>query len=174
MSNNPTYPLDQVALISAITCEVNRQHPGLPAKARYINTMIQAANLICNELARPDVIAEAGSGLAAWVNSDRVGLSSEYMAYVIATKLGVAEPFDGRGVMINNHPRDPADFKRCLHMIEVVPAFAPHINLMTTQGPYWRAVVEHWESWQTLLHNNLYQQLYDAMQKAYTDTTATL
>ncbi len=165
---NKTYRLSQIELIAAISKELDRQHPGIGVNTRHFNAITRAANIIMTEFDRPDSVAAAGAGLDAWLNSDRVGLSSRFIAYQISEKLGL--PFqDGRGRAENYPPADPADFDRCLHLIEVVPEFAPHLATMNAFGPKWQAVVQHWDEWKTMLQADMYRELYQAMREAYRD-----
>ncbi len=41
--------LSQINLISAISTEIEKQIPGIPAEPRYMNAIIKAANLVCDE-----------------------------------------------------------------------------------------------------------------------------
>ena len=165
---NKTYRLSQIELIAAITKELSRQHPGITMSPRHFNAVTEAATKVVAEYGREDVIAAAGAGLTAWLNSDRVGLSSRFIAYQISEKLGL--PFqDGRGRAENHPPAAPADFDRCLHLIEVLPEFAPHLATMNAFGPKWQAVVQHWDEWKTMLQAEMYKELYQAMREAYRD-----
>nr|WP_229597455.1 hypothetical protein [Providencia rettgeri] len=41
--------INQIDLIAAISSEVEKQIPGIPAEPRYMNAIIKAANLVCDE-----------------------------------------------------------------------------------------------------------------------------
>ena len=69
-----SYRFNQIKIITAITEELNRQHPGLPADER-MNTIIKAANEICAEYAREPVAASRGMGLTAWLGGDDTGFT---------------------------------------------------------------------------------------------------
>lgn len=161
---NKTYQINQIDLFGAILHELDRQSPGLPAKARYMNIVTQAADLIVAELARPDVVAEAGAGLEAWAASDRTGMSSKFMAQTLAKHMGMNIPFDS---VRYSYPHDAADFDRCMHLITTVPAFESCLREMARTGPEWAAIVEHWPAWVALLEAELYRDLYWAMKEAY-------
>lgn len=165
---NKTYRLSQIELIAAISKELDRQHPGIGVNTRHFNAITRAANIIMTEFDRPDSVAPAGAGLDAWLNSDRVGLSSRFISYTIASKLGIPLE-DGKGRAENYHPADVADFDRCVHLIEVVPEFADHLPALNACGPYWQAVVQHWDEWKTMLQAEMYKELYQAMREAYRD-----
>ncbi|MEQ4627653.1 hypothetical protein ABN062_22190, partial [Providencia manganoxydans] len=76
--------LSQINLIAAISSEVEKQIPGIPAEPRYMNAIIKAANLVCDEFKKPLVKASECMGLTAWLASDDVGASSKYMASVLS------------------------------------------------------------------------------------------
>ena len=152
-----SYRFNQIKIITAITEELNRQHPGLPADER-MNTIIKAANEICAEYAREPVAASRGMGLTAWLGGDDTGLSRKFMASVLS---------GGQFKAQNNYPRDPDDFGRCMRLIDAVPEFKGLIHLMCQHGHEWTAVANNWETWVGLYNSCVGVELYSQMKAAY-------
>ena len=148
---------NQIAIISAIAKELDRQSPGLPADGR-MNVIIKAANDICAEYSREIVMTSSGMGLTAWLGSDDTGLSSKFMASVLS---------GGQFTAPNNYPRDPDDFGRCMRLIEAVPEFKGFIHLMCEHGHEWSAVADNWETWVGLYNSCVGVELYSQMKAAY-------
>ncbi|TNV22107.1 hypothetical protein FH968_04320 [Buttiauxella sp. B2] len=148
---------NQIALISAITEELNRQQPELPADDR-MNVIIKAANDICAEYSRELVVASRGMGLTAWLASDDTGLSSKFMASVLSY---------GHFTAPNNYPRDPDDFGRCMRLVQAVPEFKGLIHLLVDHGPEWEAVANNWERWVELYSSGDGRELYKEMKASY-------
>ncbi|WP_272540086.1 MULTISPECIES: hypothetical protein [unclassified Providencia] len=55
--------INQIDLIAAISNEIEKQIPGIPAEPRYMNAIIKAATLVCEEFKKPLVKASEGMGL---------------------------------------------------------------------------------------------------------------
>lgn len=156
-----SFKLNQMALFSAINNEICRQVPGIPGEPRLMNAVIAAANSLVDEFAKPIVKASEGMGLRAWLDSDDVGMSSKFMAWVLNGG-GFSKPQFA-------YPRDPDDFGRCLRMVRAVPGFEERIDLMLEHGEHWRAVANNWHDWA-----NAYDDpdcdgsaLYHEMQRLY-------
>lgn len=156
--------LNQIALITAITEELNRQIPGLPADGR-MNVVIKAANDICAEYSRELIIASAGMGLEAWLNSDDTGSSSLYMAWCLSG--GQFGYWHGRRQPGAAYPLDPADLGRCIRLIEAVPDFGGKIPEMAHRGYEWLAVTTNWVQWVDLHKRGKGLELYNEMKAAY-------
>lgn len=156
--------LNQIALVTAITKELNRQIPGLPADGR-MNVVIKAANDICDEYSRELVSASAGMGLEAWLNSDDTGSSSLYMAWCLShSQFGY---WQGRKQPEAAYPHDPDDLGRCIRLIEAVPEFGGKIPEMSHRGHQWLAVTTNWERWVELHARGKGRELYNEMKTAY-------
>ena len=54
--------VNQLELVSAICEHLAKKHPGLPAAARYLNPVIEAADLIVVAYARPEQEVRAQMG----------------------------------------------------------------------------------------------------------------
>lgn len=156
--------LNQISLITAITEELNRQIPGLPADGR-MNVIIKAANDICDEYSRELVTASAGMGLEEWLNSDDTGSSSLYMAWCLSG--GQFGHWHGRKQPERAYPRDPADLGRCIRLIDAVPEFGGKIPEMADRGHEWMAVTTNWAQWVELHDSGKGQKLYNEMKAAY-------
>ncbi|MFV9079390.1 hypothetical protein ABQ397_24215 [Serratia fonticola] len=149
--------LNQINLLAAITAEIDRQHPGTGVEARRFNVIIKAANDICAEFAKPVVKASPGMGIAAWLASDDTGLSSKFMASVLT----------GEFKAENHYPRDPADFGRCLRLVNAVPGLAEKIGDMSQHGKHWAVVAAHWDEWVAVYRLKDSERLYRLMQDCY-------
>lgn len=151
-----SYQINQIKLIVAITAELERQHPGLPADDR-MTTVMKAANLIVEEYGRSPVLPQAGMTIYEWLDCDDVGASSKYMASVLS----------GAFFATHAHPRDPDDLGRCIRLVDSVPGLALPVTAMAVHGPEWAAVAEKWSSWRELYRNGQNEELYSAMRAAY-------
>lgn len=149
--------LSKIDLIAAISNEVEKQIPGIPAEPRYMNAIIKAATLVCDEFKKPLVKASEGMGLAAWLASDDVGLSSKYMASVLS----------GQFYASNNYPRDPADLGRCIRLLMAVPEFASQLHEMKACSPQWSTVIDNWDKWKGLYDAGEGEKLYQEMKLTY-------
>lgn len=163
-----SYKFDQMYLVAAITQELNRQHPGLPADAR-INAVITAANSIITEYAREPIMAVPDMGLEAWLDSDDTGSSSLYMAYAFSYNLTLWIP---RKIPSYSYPRDPDDLGRCIRLIEAVPEFGRCIPEMAQKGAHWMAVTSNWADWVEMYHAGNTDGLYTAMKDAFAKVDA--
>lgn len=149
--------INQISLIAAITKEIDRQYPGTGAETRYFNAIIQAATNICQEFAKPIVKASEGMGLTAWLASDDTGASSKYMASMLTGEFQADYAY----------PRDPADFGRCLRLIEAVPELESKIRDMSQHGKEWSVVAAHWHEWVAAHRDGNYKRFYRLMKLCY-------
>ncbi|WP_218832931.1 hypothetical protein [Serratia fonticola] len=149
--------LNQIKLFAAITAEIDRQHPGIGFEARWFNAITKAANDICDEFAKPVVKASLGMGIAAWLASDDTGLSSKFMASVLT----------GEFKAENHYPRDPADFGRCLRLVNAVPGLAEKIGDMSQHGNHWAVVAAHWDEWVEIYRSKDFTRLHRLMRACY-------
>jgi hypothetical protein len=149
--------LNQISLIAAIAKEIDRQHPGIEVEARWFNAISEAANSICAEFAKPLVKASEGMGLSEWLSSDDTGASSLYMASVLT----------GQFTAENHYPRDPADFGRCLRLVEAVPELESKIRDMSQHGKEWAVVAANWDEWAELYRQDEGERLYRLMELSY-------
>ncbi|HCD1107773.1 hypothetical protein [Morganella morganii] len=151
--------INQIELVTAIAAEIQRQkNNAVTLEPRYFNTIIKAANMVCEEFKKPIVRASHGMGLKRWMSSDDTGLSSLYMASVLS---------DGGFTAEFAFPWDPSDFGRCIRLIEAVPEMAGFISKMQSHGPEWTAIVANWEEWKKLYHDENGEELYRQMKDAY-------
>lgn len=149
--------IDQIQLMAAIAKEIDRQHPGTGAEGRYFNAIIQAANLICEEYAKPVVRAPKGMGLIEWLASDDTGLSSLFMASKLTGMFKAKYAY----------PHDPADFGRCLRLVEAVPKLESKIRDMSQHGKEWAVVAANWHEWAEVCRAGEGRRLYRLMQLCY-------
>ncbi|EPL9568138.1 hypothetical protein MMK73_000179 [Providencia rettgeri] len=149
--------INQIDLIAAISNEVEKQIPGIPAETRYMNAIIKAATLVCDEFKKPLVKASEGMGLTAWLASDDVGASSKYMAAVLSKR------FDAP----NHYPLDPADLARCIRLINAVPEFKERLWIMRARSIQWSFVIDNWDKWKELYEAGEGKKLYQEMKLTY-------
>ncbi|MER5000350.1 hypothetical protein KDV89_12595 [Providencia stuartii] len=149
--------INQIDLISAISSEVEKQIPGIPAEPRYMNAIIKAANLVCDEFKKTLVKASEGMGLTAWLASDDVGASSRYMASVLSGQFSAP----------NHYPLDGADLGRCIRLLVAVPELASQLHEMKARSPQWSAVVDNWDKWKALHDADEGKKLYQEMKLTY-------
>lgn len=135
----------QVELVGAILKELARQSGNEGINSRQMNAVIRAADTIIDELREPHKAASEGMGLLAWLASDDTGISSRYMAYVLAPLAGLP------GLLSygyrNPFPRDPDDFGRCVRLLQAAPELRPHIGELSNpeHGHVWNAIATEWE-----------------------------
>ncbi|WP_024910259.1 hypothetical protein [Chania multitudinisentens] len=160
-----SYKFDQISIITAITNELSRQHPGLPADHR-INTVIAAANNIVAEYGREPMMAAQNMGLTAWINGDDTGASSLYMAYSLA-KVDSNFPEWPLQTPRPAYPRDVDDLGRCIRLIEAVPGFGGRIPEMAHKGAHWMSVTSNWADWVAMYQSGDLDRLDAAMEEAF-------
>ena len=109
--------LSQIELICAICKHLDKQGVKSLVPRQY-NAVIEAANLICDAIAREPVPARA---------------SSLYLASVL-----------GGFVKQYAHPHDADDFGRCMRLLEAVPEFDLPLVEMRGKSPQWDALLDSW------------------------------
>lgn len=77
-----------------------------------------------------------------WLAAGERGISSNY----IFTKLTGIDAMNGWGTERENHPHDPADFRRCQLLLEQVPEFQHWFKDMRQASPVWARLVDAWPS----------------------------
>jgi len=133
--------ISQISLVAEMVGLLEKKFGCKAMNAREMNTVIQAADLIVEEFAKPDVPVTKSMGLLAWLASDRVGLSSKYMAHVMSGgTLGARYA----------HPHDPADFGRCLGLLDAVPEFRSKLSMMALESREWEGLVQEWDVLESL------------------------
>jgi hypothetical protein len=71
-----------------------------------------------------------------WLASGETGTSSKTMAFYLG--FGV-RPKDA------SYPLDPADFDRCLRLLEAVPALREQIPRLAMLSPEWERLAKRWD-----------------------------
>lgn len=131
--------LNQIDLVSGILRLIDKM--GVESAApRVINTIVKAADCIIAECRREPVMATDGMGLSAWLASDDTGMSSKFMAHIIA----------GGPACDEAYPIDPSDFGRCYRFLGAVPSARKKLAKMTKHGSVWSAYIEHWDEMERL------------------------
>lgn len=164
-----TLRIPQMKLVADIGDLLARKYGIKDVSARHVNAIIKAADLLVLEFGQEDRVAKAGAGLAAWIASDDVGLSSLCMARTLAPMAGLgpcpAHRYSG-GI---NYPHDPDDLGRCIRLLDVVPALRPHIAKMAEVHPVWAAYVANWDAMEALYvkeaSNGRAPELYKLMKR---------
>lgn len=74
--------------------------------------------------------------ILTWLAKDNTGLSSEFMVF---TALGIKSKRAGC------YPCDPADFNRCLVMLDRVPEVKNFFDVIAQSNPQWAAIIKNWD-----------------------------
>ncbi len=88
----------------------------------------------------------------------------------IATKLsGTNCMFYSFGRVRLPHPSDPADFKRCMKLLNQVPEFRERLSEMKDVSEVWSALVDNWNEFERLYYEECETgrcpKLYDRMKE---------
>lgn len=140
--------ISQAQLVGAILKHLDKQGVR-DMNSRQMNGVIAAANAVIAEFDKEHVAAKPLMGLRAWLASDDTGLSSKYMAHVLAPPAGLgATPRDWDKFDANPHPHDPDDFGRCVRLLDAVPELRTHLPNLTgaEHGPVWNAIAAEWDA----------------------------
>lgn len=144
--------LSQLDLIASIFTMLEEY--GIAPNHRQQNAVIQGATIIADALAKPDMLSTPNMGLAAWLYSDDTGTSSRYMAWALAPLIGYQGHVKVSDQQQSGYiftPSDPADFGRCLRLIDAVPELRPHLgSLSRNHGPHWSALIAVWDELEAL------------------------
>ena len=85
--------------------------------------------------------------LARWFIHGKRGISS-------TTIVEVMEGYP-RGALSHRqswtNPHDPADFYRCLLLLDVIPEYKERLSEMKSVSPEWSVLVDHWEELREML-----------------------
>lgn len=82
-----------------------------------------------------------------WFAKGKVGISSKAMACVAA---GI--PLDDH-CGYSNHPHDPADFNRCLLLLDAVPEIREYFDKMAEISESWAKLIARWDELETCFHD---------------------
>ena len=77
-----------------------------------------------------------------WLANGERGTSSERIAEVM-TGMAVVNPLL-RG--FSTHPHDPADLRRCLLLLDLMPEWEARMQEMAASGPEWKALAGAWHT----------------------------
>lgn len=147
--------LSQPALVGAILRHLDST--GIAEiSVRQMNAVIAAADEIMAALADAHRPAVPGSGLAAWLRSDETGASSLYLAKALAPAAGLGPIHPSIG-SAEPWPHDPADFGRCVGLLDAVPELRPHLGVLAgpEHGPAWNAMAAEWETLEAAYREDL-------------------
>lgn len=157
--------ISQLALVAGIMKLVGKETPTLTV--RQTNAIIKAADLIVEELRKPDRDFTPGGGIDQWLASDKTGLSSLFMAFTLVKRAPHAQ---------YAHPHDPGDFGRCLGLLEACPELRAELPKMAEASPVWAALVREWDQLEALYREELptgrASKLYDRMGELIQNATA--
>ncbi len=172
--------VSQIELVSAILLHLEKKEKIKSVLPRQINKVIEAANIVVDAMAQEYRPATANMGISSWMGCDETGLSSKYMAHVLASPAGVlTQRAIDAGVICNrqqqeekNFPHDPGDFGRCLGLLLAVPEMRPHIPLLADgHGQHWAALANHWDELESMyreeLPSGVAPKLYARMQELF-------
>jgi len=84
-----------------------------------------------------------------WLANGERGISSN----AIATKLsGIDCRSSGYGTDFFIPPSDPADFKRCMQLLNQVPEFRERLSEMKEVSEVWGKLVDNWDEFEKLYY----------------------
>lgn len=137
----------QIELIGVITNWLTKERGIKEMNSRQYNAVIKAADIVIDAMNKPHESATEGMGLKAWLASDDTGVSSRYMAAALAPLAGLP-PWIPKSNHFRPFPHDPADFGRCVRLLEAVPELRPHIAELADpkHGHVWNAIAAEWET----------------------------
>lgn len=86
-------------------------------------------------------------GVDKWLRTGQRGLSSESMVEVFeGLPIGT---ITGRWGL--SHPKDPADLRRCIRLLEAVPAYRERLQEMCHASFTWCVLVQAWDKLEAML-----------------------
>ncbi len=132
--------LSQMDIAALIMQYLEKAHGVKNLHSYQLNAILEASTNIVLEMTRPHVSAVPNMGLDAWRRCDDTGLSSLFMASAIHAGLNGFKPLE-----CYHYPHDAADFNRCLKMLEAVPEFKPHRELVRPHGVHWARLLDQWD-----------------------------
>lgn len=151
--------VSQIDLYQAILAELSRQNPKFYALPRHMNAIVGAANLIVREFSIGEIKSRPGIGIQAWRKTDQVGASSDFMAAILGSA----------GIRDYAYPHDPADFGRCITLLEAAPELKDRLPKMAETGKEWAALVLHWDKLEAMytkaLEDDNGEDLYNEMKR---------
>lgn len=104
-----------------------------------------------------------------WLATARTGMSSKCLAVTLLNG-GPITTAD------KSHPHDPADFERCLTLIQAVPELRERLPIMKDVSKYWSSLIDQWSEVESTFKNetgfpsrivNSAPQTYELMQSIY-------
>ena len=103
-----------------------------------------------------------------WLLGTDTGISSLTLFSVLSRHGTVARAKIGRWQP--DAPQDPADFGRCLRLLDLIPSWRGRLNEVVTAHPFWGPLVREWDRLEALYreevpnHTGNAPRLYAAMQ----------
>lgn len=88
----------------------------------------------------------ASTDIESWYTNGDTGTSSLVIAHVLhrPNKLFT------NGTLKEDVPRDPADFGRCVRLLDLMPQWRALLPAVADVSPAWRAMVQHWSELEAL------------------------
>lgn len=86
--------------------------------------------------------------ILAWLAQGETGISSETMAFAA---LGI----ERGGTFGTSHPHDPADLRRCVQLLEAVPALRDRMPMIAELSPVWGRLVANWGALEASLRREM-------------------
>lgn len=147
--------VSQIDLMGAISKHLERKCGIKNLRPRQINAIITAANTVVEAMSVSEKPVYPGMGLAAWYESDHVGLSSEFMAFACT---------NGRPATCH-WPRDPDDLGRCISFLDAVPPARTNLHRLQGTCVEWARLLSRWEELESMYRAKGHTvELYDLMQ----------
>jgi hypothetical protein len=159
--------IGQMDLVHAMLHAIE-QEDGRSLNVRQFNAILRAADDVLEELKRPHAAATPGMGMEAWLACDDRGDSSNAIAVHLAPLIHRRSPIVPWNTG-KSHPIDPADFGRCVRLLEAEPLLRPHFPKMAKVSPQWAALVAVWDELEALYREEFRSgqapKLYQRMQE---------
>lgn len=101
-----------------------------------------------------------------WLINGETGLSSECMMATILNGGPISGNYKARF-----HPLDPADFERCIKLLEAVPELRENLIVMKDVSLKWATLIDHWDELENLYNQERNQRsapkLYERMKELF-------
>lgn len=116
-----------------------------PVVPRQMDAVIEAANKIVDEFAKPPVFPTAPMSWSDWLASDDTGASSTFMLWACCLEANPACWARSNSIKDRPTPQDKADFSRCYRLVKFVLRDEFHPGKLESHGDKWAAIARSWD-----------------------------